>query len=135
LFWPKQLRRLALRERSTGQGQRKRLVAIVVIYLCAWLMYGASLSLLLLALNVPVNLSIGNYGYIVSASTAAWIAGFISFIPTGLGVREASLVGLLQPVAGAEQIVMLSLFQRTIEILLEGGLWIVALLIKNKSPK
>ncbi|RLI51942.1 MAG: hypothetical protein DRP09_18705 [Candidatus Thorarchaeota archaeon] len=136
LFWPKQLRRLALREHNASQGQRAKLVAIIVIYLCAWLMYGTSLSLLLLALNVPVNLSIGNYGYIVSASTAAWIAGFLSFIPTGLGVREASLAGLLQPIAGAEQIVLLSLFQRTIEILLEGCLWIIALLIKNgQEPK
>ena len=124
LLWPEWLRWLVLRESNVGSVQRTRLFAIVLIYLGAWFMYGTSVNLLLLALDVPTTMSIGNYAYAVSACTAAWVAGFLSLIPTGLGIREASLVSLLQPIASAEHMIVLSLVQRTIEIFLEGCLWI-----------
>jgi len=133
LLWPKQLRRLVLRKHDTSRSQRTKLLIIILIYLSAWFMYGTSVSLLLLALNVPVSLSISNCGYVISASTAAWTTGFLSFIPTGIGIREASLAGLLQPLANTEQVILLSLIQRTMEISLEGCLWFATFFIQNRQ--
>ncbi len=140
LLWPGRLRRLVLRGRSTGNAQRGGLFAITLVYLCTWFMYGTAMNLLLLALDVPMSISIGNYVYVVGASTAAWMTGFLSLIPTGLGIREASLVGLLQPIASAERIIVLGLVQRTIEIFLEGCLWIAVFWRRrgeslNNNPK
>jgi uncharacterized membrane protein YbhN (UPF0104 family) len=122
LLWPERLQRLVLRGHNVGSIQRRGLLAVILADLGAWFMYGTSVSLLLLALGVPTTVS--DYAYVICASTAAWTIGFLSLVPTGLGIREASLAGLLRPLAPVEQIVMLGLLQRTIEIFLEGCLWL-----------
>jgi uncharacterized membrane protein YbhN (UPF0104 family) len=124
---PSWLRRLVLRERSPDDGQRASLAAISVVYLFAWLMYGVSMYLLFPALRLPVETSIGGFAYVVSASIASWLAGFVSPVPLGLGIREVVLANLFGPIGIADSIVLLSLLQRAIEILVEAGLWVAAL--------
>jgi uncharacterized protein (TIRG00374 family) len=123
------------RSNDREDARRATLPMIACVYLCSWLAYGVSLNLLLLALDVPAVKSIGNAFYVVSASVAAWMAGFLSLIPTGLGIREAALAGLFRPIAPAEQVIVLSLIQRTIEILLEGCLWMVSLWLGRREGK
>jgi len=143
LLWPGQLRRLVVRgnnlesDRSNARegALRASLSVIVFVYLCSWLMYGVSLELLLLALDVPAAKSTGNAVYVVSASVTAWMAGFLSLIPTGLGIREAALAGMFCSIAPAEHVIVASLVQRTIEILLEGCLWMVSLWLGGREMK
>lgn len=130
LLWPEQLLHLMPRECNKSiKVQRIKLSAIAFLYLCIWLMYGISVNLLLFALEVPMT--IGVCTYTIGASAASWIVGFLSFVPTGIGIREASLVGLLQPVAPAECVVLLSVVQRTIEVFIEGCLWGIAFLARQ----
>ena len=41
------------------------------------------------------------FSYLLGAYTFAWLAGFVvPFAPSGLGVREATLIALVAPVVG-----------------------------------
>jgi uncharacterized protein (TIRG00374 family) len=64
--------------------------------------------------------------YVVLVNTAAWIVGFLSFIPTGLGVREVVLVLLFMSSIGGATVIAASLIQRMVELACEGVLWLVA---------
>jgi uncharacterized membrane protein YbhN (UPF0104 family) len=136
VVFQKRFRRLVLWKSELDSVPRTGVVWIILTYVATWGMYGASLNLLLAALGIPVQ-SVWESLYVTSAGVAAWTIGFLSFVPTGLGIREASLVGLLQPIAPAYYVVVLGLVQRSLEILLEGGLWCIILakrLLRRRSP-
>ncbi|MBN2004369.1 MAG: flippase-like domain-containing protein [Anaerolineae bacterium] len=134
VVFQKHFRRLVLWKSELDSAPRAGVVWIILTYIGAWCMYGASLNLLLVALGIPVQ-SVWDGLYVTSAGVAAWMIGFLSFVPTGLGIREASLVSLLQPIAPAYYVIVLGLVQRSLEILLEGGLWCVILAKRLLSPK
>lgn len=83
---------------------------LLPLYLLLWLVYGLSGYVLLHALGfgstVPVLVAI-------TAFVAAWEIGFLSFLtPGGLGVREATLVGLLSPFLSTSEATAVALLAR-----------------------
>jgi glycosyltransferase 2 family protein len=127
---PAWLRRLILGGQP-DHGSRLIVMQALLVYCGIWLTYGASLFALLLSFDVVAGFSFGDAAYVVAANAAAWTAGFLSFVPAGIGVREISLLGLFRTVAPAAPLLMISLVQRSIELLLEAGLWLAATLLSR----
>jgi uncharacterized membrane protein YbhN (UPF0104 family) len=74
------------------------LLGILAYYCFTWLVGGAAVFFLLRAVGGDPDLS--EIPYLGGVSAVAAIASFLSLItPSGLGVREASMYGLLRPVA------------------------------------
>jgi glycosyltransferase 2 family protein len=128
--WPERLRRL-FRDSSVVRGERVLLLAIGLVYLGMWFAYAVTIALLLAGLGLSMANPIGSLLYILSANTAAWLIGFLSPVPAGVGIREAALVGFFQPIAPAPYIIFVSLVQRMLELLLECCLWVVAIRMKR----
>jgi uncharacterized membrane protein YbhN (UPF0104 family) len=75
------------------------LAAALVLCVCGWLVAGAATWVFVTALTAgpaPAFL------FLLGAYTFAWLVGFVvPFAPSGLGVREATMIALLAPVLGA----------------------------------
>lgn len=112
-------------------GRRSDLILMVVIYLGVWIAYGAAIWVLLPGLGGGVILSSSSFFRVVEATAAAWIAGFISPVPTGIGVREAALAGLLGGMAPSSFLVLVSLAQRSLELLADAGTWLAANFVRE----
>jgi uncharacterized membrane protein YbhN (UPF0104 family) len=111
---------------GVGSGEigrlRRHLVAMVMIYTAVWIAGGAAMVLLLIALpgTPPFNPL-----HVIPITTAAWLGGFLSPSPAGMGVREFGFSLMLG--AGLETAaVVASLTQRVMGFALEGLLWMVA---------
>lgn len=70
---------------------------------------------------------------VVKANTAAWMTGFFSFAPAGLGVRELGFAEILGP-SFAAQAVLVSACQRALEVLIEVCLWLASFGVRE-SPR
>jgi hypothetical protein len=105
-------------------------------YLLAWTLYGISGVILSNVLEIQSTLSEIE---IASIFVISWLVGFLSILtPGGIGVREATLVLLLQPNTPATQAIALSLLARAtwtiVEIAGAGfGFWIGKRLFKNEE--
>lgn len=98
------------------------MLGMLFIYCLVWLSYGTAILFLLYAIpgtQPPSPLSA------TAINSAAWAAGFLSFSPLGLGVRELGLSVMLGSNLGAAAIIA-SLVQRFMEMALEACLWLVA---------
>ncbi len=74
------------------------IVGAGILMLVSWLGFGISFSLLLSGLMPGIHLSIPAA---TVAFAASWVVGFVLlFIPSGLGIREAVMVLLLDPIIG-----------------------------------
>ncbi len=127
---PVWLRRLILGGQP-DYGSRRIVIQALFVYSGIWVVYGASLYALLLGFGVFAGFSLKDATFALTTNAAAWTAGFISFVPAGIGIREISLVGLFRAVAPAAPLLMISLVQRSIELLLEVGLWLAATLLRR----
>lgn len=107
---------------------RRDHLQMLFTYLFVWIAFGLSITVFLAALNIPFYNGIF---LVIAVNAAAWLIGFFSFIPLGLGARETAMVWMLGGVAPVEVILMMSLIQRVIEIVAEGGLWIIAVWLQN----
>lgn len=75
------------------------LLSATVLSACSWLVAGAAAWVFVTSVSAGATPS---FGYLLGAYTFAWLVGFIvPFAPSGLGVREATLIALLAPVLGA----------------------------------
>ena len=110
---------------------RAILLYLWAIYLVAWLLYGLAFYWVLLSVVGPARIPIF---YALTVNTASWGVGFVSLVPTGLGVREAALSFLFQPYVPAHDVIIASLLHRIVEVSVEGCLWQFALRIKGDSP-
>jgi uncharacterized membrane protein YbhN (UPF0104 family) len=64
---------------------------------------------------------------VVSAYAIAWLIGFVLVpLPSGLGAREAVLVGLLHGLFPTSVLVAASVFHRIVQIVVEGLLALIA---------
>lgn len=75
-----------------------------------WLLYGIAFRFLALGLfgSPP-----GSWGFYIAAFTGSYVAGVIAvFAPAGLFVREAALIGLLSPLLGSGDAVILAAASR-----------------------
>ena len=98
-----------------------KVILISINYLFVWLLYGLEVLVLLKAFP---NITDPTGWDVISSNTAAWLLGFISLAPVGIGVREVSLSALLGSTIGPIAVIA-SLMQRVIEIIAELGLWIL----------
>ena len=103
------------------------ILLLVGIYFVAWTLYGLSGVILINILEIQTALS----GIVIgSVFVVSWLVGFFSMLtPGGIGVREATLVLLLQPNVAVPQALALALLARVtwtiIEIAGAGiGFWL-----------
>jgi uncharacterized membrane protein YbhN (UPF0104 family) len=75
-----------------------------------WVLYGIAFRLLALGL---LGAPPGSWGFYIAAFTGSYVAGVIAvFAPAGLLVREAALIGLLSPLLGSGDAVILAAASR-----------------------
>ncbi len=75
------------------------LVAAAALCACSWLVAGAAAWVFVGSLTAGPAPA---FSFLLGAYTFAWLVGFVvPFAPSGLGVREATLIALLAPVLGA----------------------------------
>ena len=80
-----------------ARGRRLLLLRVTMLNAAAWVLNGTAAWLLLRALvpSPPAPL------FVIAIYACAWLVGFvIVFAPSGLGVREATLIALLSPKLG-----------------------------------
>ena len=85
----------------------RRLLLLVPGYILNWIVFGAAFASLAAGLGLPIP-----FVFATTAFAAAYFAGYISFLPAGIGVREGSLVFLLTPLLGPGPSVVLAALQR-----------------------
>jgi len=114
-------------------GNLKPVAQTTAIFIVSFLLAGISLCVANSAFEQPNSLSLA---YAVSAFAFAWVAGFVVVgAPAGLGVREAVLVGLLAPVIGTPQAMMLTVVHRAVTILVDLIVGVAANLLLAKGLK
>ena len=87
-----------------------RLAKFVILLVVPWLTYGVAFRLLALGL---LGAPAGSWGFYIAAFTGSYVAGVIAvFAPAGLLVREAALIGLLSPLLGSSDAVILAAASR-----------------------
>jgi len=72
-----------------------RLASLCLWYSLRWLLLGLSLTMLAAAFSLD---SFTHYGYFVPAYACAWMVGFLTPLPGGLGAREVVMTILLESV-------------------------------------
>ena len=83
-----------------------RLVGFTLLLVVPWLVAGTALRLLTTGL---LGSAPGSWGFYVAAYTGSYIAGVIAvFAPAGILVREAALIGVLAPVVGGGDAIILA---------------------------
>jgi glycosyltransferase 2 family protein len=93
-----------------SQLRAQQLLRFFVILIVPWLLYGTAFRLLAIGLFGGVSAS---WGFYVAAFTGSYLAGVIAvFAPAGLFVREAALIGVLTPVIGGGDAVILAVASR-----------------------
>ncbi len=90
-------------------------------YLVVWVCYGLEVYLLIHSFT---NIQLDSAFNVISSNAGAWLIGFVSLSPVGLGVREVSLSALLGESVIGPIVVLVSLFQRFLETILELALWV-----------
>jgi uncharacterized membrane protein YbhN (UPF0104 family) len=97
--WWVRRRRLAGGQAPESMLLRSRvLVAALVLCACSWLVAGGAAWVFVDSLTAG---STPPYPFLLATYTFAWLVGFVvPFAPSGLGVREATLIALLAPEVG-----------------------------------
>ena len=124
----KVLRRLGYKQELPNMRART-LSALLVFYACTWVVGGVALWLMLRSVDAhPEAASIVFLGGV--SAVGAIVAVLVVFAPSGLGVREASMYGLMLAVAtpgqalGAVALNRLALTAVELLLLLVGGVFL-----------
>jgi glycosyltransferase 2 family protein len=109
-------------------------IAILCASVAAWLLYGVAFHLLIASLS---PLEPGAYARITAANALSFVAGFLSLLPAGLGVREVALSELLRGVLPGGVAPMVAVVARlwTIATELAGGALALALVRTAGDPE
>lgn len=87
-----------------------RLAGFAALLVVPWILYGVAFRLLAIGL---LGSPAGSWGFYIAAFTGSYVAGVIAvFAPAGLLVREAALIGLLSPLLGSGDAVILAAASR-----------------------
>lgn len=101
-----------------------------------WLFQALSLWATLRAIGVENVSPIGDFPVLIAAVAFAVVAGFLSQLPAGLGVRDALLMQLLIPVCGAANALVAAVLMRLVwlvsEVIVCGILYIGA--ARKRTP-
>ena len=74
------------------------LLAATLLCACTWLVAGVAAWIFVTSVTDGPT---PGFSYLLGAYTFAWLVGFVvPFAPSGLGVREATLIALVAPVVG-----------------------------------
>lgn len=93
-----------------SQLRAPQLLLFFFILIVPWLLYGSAFRLLAIGLLGSIS---GSWGFYIAAFTGSYLAGVIAvFAPAGLFVREAALIGVLTPVIGGGDAVILAVASR-----------------------
>jgi uncharacterized membrane protein YbhN (UPF0104 family) len=85
----------------------RALVAAVVVCVCGWLVAGAATWVFVEGLTAGPAPS---FPFVLGAYAFAWLVGvLVFFAPSGLGLREATLIALLAPILGGGAAIALAL--------------------------
>lgn len=105
------------REPLHGAPTPTNMLLLLSVYFVAWVIYGVSGVILTNTLEIQTTQS----GFVIASGfVVSWLVGFLSMLtPGGLGVREATLVLLLQPSVPAPQAIALALFARATWTIIE----------------
>jgi len=111
----------------------QQLVLFFFILIVPWFMYGTAFRFLAIGLLGGGSVS-ASWGFYIAAFTGSYLAGVIAvFAPAGLFVREAALIGVLTPVLGGGDAVILALASRIWLTALEILSGIVVLALPSNS--
>jgi uncharacterized membrane protein YbhN (UPF0104 family) len=114
-----------------SQLRAPQLLLFFFILIVPWLLYGTAFRLLAIGLLGGVSAS---WGFYIAAFTGSYLAGVIAvFAPAGLFVREAALIGVLTPVIGGGDAVILALASRIWLTALEIVSGVVVLALPSPS--
>jgi hypothetical protein len=103
------LRRVPLPQARPVRVPRRALTAAALLDCSGWFLTGGAAWTLVDALSTRTE----SVAFVTGAYALAWLAGFvIVFAPSGLGVREATLVALLAPGFGTGPATALALILR-----------------------
>jgi uncharacterized membrane protein YbhN (UPF0104 family) len=83
-----------------------------------WIVLGASLLAVLKAIGVRTDDVVTDLAQLTAASALSTVAGFLSMIPGGLGVRDGILTELLGPYFVAQGVAQPELFALTAAVLM-----------------
>jgi glycosyltransferase 2 family protein len=89
-----------------------------------WLFFGGSMVFVLLAfptLESSVQFDIGDYPQIMAAVALSMVAGFLSLLPGGVGVREMVIYTLLTPLIDPTLAIISAVSLRVVWLLCELG--------------
>ena len=89
----------------------------------SWILYGVAVWFLFQSMSATSTLSLASA---IGAHTIAYIVGLLAvFAPGGAGVREGTLIGLLEPIIGLHDALVLAISARIlftlVEFLMLGG--------------
>jgi hypothetical protein len=114
-----------------SQLRAPQLLFFFFILIVPWLLYGTAFRFLAIGLLGGVSAS---WGFYIAAFTGSYLAGVIAvFAPAGLFVREAALIGVLTPVIGGGDAVILALASRIWLTALEIVSGVVVLALPSPS--
>lgn len=131
----------ALRDRFqvreiTSLLRRAPLVALlswVLAYTATWFTQGTSLFLIL---SMWQGLTHRDFGTIMVAYAAAWVAGFVNpFTPSGVGSREAVLIVALSGLVSAPEALLASITMRVLGLAGESTWALVSLASQHMSSR
>ena len=99
---------------------------IALVYLAFWVIYGFSIILLVQPI-VSVSGFVQQF-HIISGFALAWLVGFAAvFVPGGLGIREAGMALMLEPIVGSLAAVYVAVLSRFLNLTVDALLFLVAL--------
>lgn len=119
-------------DRRYRPGLRSIFTSIVIglLYIGFWIIYGLSVVILVGAVIPAVG--VGQMVTIISGFSLAWLAGFVAvFVPGGLGIREAGIVLVLEPIIGSASAILISILSRVINLVVDALLFTFALAQKD----
>ncbi|MBN1912117.1 MAG: flippase-like domain-containing protein [Pirellulales bacterium] len=128
----------AVSEQLAGLGWGTFLLGVVAMTL-VWCLLATSLWAVLRAMNVPESDLVSHGPLLLACVSLAMVAGFLSLIPGGAGVRELILAELMVPhfgdVVAVASAVLLRLVWLGGELVLSGVLFVSGLTRSAAEPK
>jgi glycosyltransferase 2 family protein len=91
----------------------------------AWVLIGLSTTALVLAVpeHIRSGLDLSSWSIFATCLTAialAYVAGFLSLLPGGAGVRELALTAMLSPIAEPSGAFLIAIIMRMMQLVVEG---------------
>ena len=145
LTWPSIFQKIATKLSSIGKAKKNNIFAGLnlqtmsqgwLLLTIGWCFNGASLWMVIR--GIPgCELRPEDYWLTLACVSLATVAGFVSLLPGGIGVRELVLIPLLGPTIGPANAIIAAIVIRLVwlasELLGAGGFWVSRFFKKNTN--